>query len=122
MITWPEAQGKTLTAFHTSRMGDTLGIEFSDNTILFFEVSAGCYPDGSTDVDIDVIDNLSSDNAYHALLDLLEQRAKEKYDEIQKPLEDISSREWQKQQDGYERGAYERLKAKFEGHEKARPS
>jgi hypothetical protein len=115
IISSRESVGKTIAGFHTSRLDDILGLEFADNTILFIRA----YPD-ECKAEIDTIDDLSSDEAYHALLTLLERKAPERYEEIQKPLDEIAAREHEKQQERLERGAYERLKAKFESSSEIR--
>jgi hypothetical protein len=115
MIRPHEVVGKAVKGFHTSRMGDTLGIEFADNTIMFIEVDADSYPDGSCETHIRFIDDASSHEAYSALLDLLDQKAPEQYKEIQKPLDEIAARKHREREEKLERADYERLKAKFEG-------
>jgi hypothetical protein len=113
MISSRESVGKTIAAFHTSRLDDILGLEFADNTILFIRAYPLSYPD-DCEAEIDIIDDLSSSEAYRALLDLLDRRVPEKYKEIQKPLDEIAAREHQKKEERLERADYERLKAKFE--------
>jgi hypothetical protein len=117
MISSRESVGKTISAFHTSRLDDVLGLEFADNTILFIRAYPLSYPE-DCEAEIDIIDDLSSDEAYRALLSLLEQKAPEKYKEIQEPLNEISRRESERERDRLERDQYERLKARFEGREK----
>jgi hypothetical protein len=114
IISSRESVGKTIAAFHTSRLNDILGLEFADNTILFVRASALSYPD-DCEAEVDTIDDLSSEDAYYALQSLLEQKAPERYEEIQKPLGEIATREHQKEKELLERADYERLKAKFEG-------
>jgi hypothetical protein len=121
MISSRESIGKTIAAFHTSRLDDVLGLEFADNTVLFIRAYPLSYPD-DCEAGIDIIDDLSSDEAYRALLSLLERKTPAKYEEIQKSLDEIAAREHQKEQEHFERADYERLKAKFEGQEKARSS
>jgi hypothetical protein len=114
IISSRESVGETIAAFHTSRLDDVLGLEFADNTILFIRARPLSYPD-DCDAEIDTIDDLSSDEAYGALLSLLEQKAPERYKEIQKPLDEIAARKHREKEERLERADYERLNAKFEG-------